>query len=125
MPGFPAETAVAGNHVVLAAVPVTLGRRRHRGELDRGLRTLWWHDDDQPTGDGLKWVGISSFPDESDNGDGNAPGSYRGNVRRVDSTRSSNALTALVASMGMSRTRMLRTTIRLQVSPSCVAIVNA
>jgi len=72
---------------------------------------------------GLKWVGISSFPDESDNGDGNAPGSYRGNVRRVDSTRSSNALTALVASMGMSRTRMLRTTIRLQVSPSCVAIV--
>jgi hypothetical protein len=92
-----AEAAGATEHVVLAPVFPTWP--------DRYPRSVRLHDDDQPTGNGLGQEGISSLSIEetTDMATGmSCARIYRGNVRRVDSTRSSNALTAGVASMGVS-----------------------
>jgi hypothetical protein len=99
-----AEAAGATEHVVLASFFHTLDRA-WRSTWPGRNRSVRLHDDDQPTGNGSDQEGISSLSIEetTDMTTGTSCARiYLGNVRTVDSTRSSNALTACVFSIGVS-----------------------
>jgi hypothetical protein len=99
------EAAGATEHVVLAALSHILHRAWRPTWPHRYPRSARLHDDDKPTGNGLDREGISSLSIEetTDMTTGmSCARIYRGNARRVDSTRSSNDLTARVASIGVS-----------------------